>query len=222
VARDHVPTAVLGAGVSGDVSRGVSDVEHVVLLDEQGDDIGTMPKSEVHHARTPLHLAFSCYVFDADERLLLTQRALSKSTFPGLWTNTVCGHPAQGEDVVAAARRRAHDELGLALDDVRLVLPAFRYVAAMDGIVENEMCPVLVATPGVGAGGRGAVAVNPDEVEDTRWVPWELFARTVLDGSLPVSTWCRLQVEALLALGPGPGSWGAGDAGLLPPAARVA
>jgi isopentenyl-diphosphate delta-isomerase len=193
----------------------VTSVEHVVLLDERGTAVGTTPKSQVHHADTPLHLAFSCYVFDADDRLLVTRRALSKTTFPGVWTNTVCGHPALDEDVVGAARRRARDELGLALGDVRLVLPEFRYVATMDGIVENEMCPVLVASP------VGDVTINPAEVEDVRWIPWREFSSGVTDGSLPVSTWCRLQVEALLAVGETPGSWDAADAGRLPPAARA-
>ena len=190
--------------------------ERVVLLDETGHDIGTVPKAEVHHAETPLHLAFSCYVFDADERLLLTRRALSKATFPGLWTNTVCGHPARGEDIETAARRRARDEIGLLLGEVRLVLPDFRYVATMDGIRENEMCPVMVSTP------RSEVTVNPDEVESVEWCPWEQFADEVLAGSRQVSLWCRLQVEALRRLGAGPSSWLDADVGLLPPAARAA
>lgn len=190
--------------------------ERVVLLDETGHDIGTVPKAQVHHADTPLHLAFSCYVFDADERLLLTRRALSKATFPGLWTNTVCGHPARGEDIETAARRRARDEIGLLLGEVRLVLPDFRYVATMDGIRENEMCPVMVSTP------RSEVTVNPDEVESVEWCPWEQFADEVLAGSRQVSLWCRLQVEALRRLGAGPSSWLDADVGLLPPAARAA
>jgi isopentenyl-diphosphate delta-isomerase len=194
----------------------VTGDERVVLLDERGHGIGTVPKAQVHHAETPLHLAFSCYVFDVDERLLLTRRAASKSTFPGVWTNTVCGHPAPGEDVESAARRRAVDEMGLALTDVRLVLPGFRYTAMMDGITENEMCPVLVAAPG------GAMALNPDEVGDVQWRPWEQLSRDVLAGTYEVSTWCRLQVEALLRLGPGPSAWATADARQLPPAARAA
>jgi len=194
----------------------VTGEERVVLLDETGHDIGTVPKAQVHHADTPLHLAFSCYVFDADERLLLTRRALSKATFPGLWTNTVCGHPARGEDIETAARRRARDEIGLLLGEVRLVLPDFRYVATMDGIRENEMCPVMVSSP------LSEVTVNPAEVESVEWRPWEQFAREVLDGSRQVSLWCRMQVEALRRLGPGPSSWHDADAGLLPPAARAA
>ena len=100
--------------------------ELVVLLDSDGGAAGTLDKSLVHHGDTPLHLAFSCYVFDTDNRLLLSQRALSKSTFPGLWTNSVCGHPGPDESVTAAAMRRCLDELGLQITDPRLILPTFQ------------------------------------------------------------------------------------------------
>ncbi len=131
---------------------------------------GVADKRAVHHADTPLHLAFSCYVFDADGRLLVTRRALAKPTFPGVWTNSCCGHPAPGsrstEAVVAACGRSSAS----ALRDLRLVLPAFRYRAVMDyGVIENEMCPVFVATSG------DDVRADPDEVEDHRWEPWPEF-----------------------------------------------
>ena len=100
-----------------------------MLLDEDGNAVGVADKHAVHHAETPLHLAFSCYVLDADGRLLVTRRALAKATFPGVWTNSCCGHPAPGEDVEAAVVRRVGQELGLSLRDLRLVLPRFRYRA---------------------------------------------------------------------------------------------
>ena len=135
--------------------------ELVVLLDEQGEAIGTTPKRGVHHADTPLHLAFSCYLFDGAGRLLMTRRALHKPTWPGAWTNSVCGHPGPGEPIEDAVRRRVLDEVGLRAEGVRLMLPGFRYRAVMpNGVVENEMCPVFVAT----SSDEGAP--NPDEVDD--------------------------------------------------------
>jgi isopentenyl-diphosphate delta-isomerase len=167
-------------------------VEQVVLLDEDGHAIGVADKATVHHTATPLHLAFSCYVFDADGAVLVTQRALHKPTWPGAWTNSVCGHPAPGEDLADAVRRRARDELGLELDDVRLALPTFRYRAVMpDGVVENEMCPVFTART------RDAVRPSPDEVASYTWVDWPEFRASVLDGSREVSPWCVKQVVAL-------------------------
>jgi isopentenyl-diphosphate delta-isomerase len=187
-------------------------VEEVVLLAGDGSAIGTAPKAEVHHQDTPLHLAFSCYVFDEAGRFLLTQRARHKPTFGGVWTNSCCGHPAPGEPIEDAVRRRVEQELGLTLEDLRLVLPAFRYRAVMDnGVTENEMCPVFVATT------RDAVRLDPEEVDDHQWVDWADFRAGVLDGSRDVSVWCVQQVAALPE---DPGSAPPADRANLPAAAR--
>jgi isopentenyl-diphosphate Delta-isomerase len=167
-------------------------VEEVVLLDEDGSAIGTVPKSEVHGTDTPLHLAFSVYVFDDDGRFLLTQRAVDKPTFGGVWTNSCCGHPAPGEPIAEAVVRRTEQELGLELQDVKLVLPKFRYRAVGDnGTVENEMCPVFVATA------SGDPSPDRAEVEAWEWVDWPQFREDVLSGRREISHWCREQVRAL-------------------------
>ena len=71
--------------------------EMIVLVDEHGNPTGTAEKYSSHHAETPLHLAFSCYVFDETGAFLATRRALTKEVWPGVWSNSVCGHPAPGE-----------------------------------------------------------------------------------------------------------------------------
>lgn len=193
-------------------------IERVVLLDESGAAAGSAAKAEVHHDATPLHLAFSCYVFDQRGELLLTRRARGKATFPGVWTNTVCGHPAPGEPMDVAVRRRARQELGIDLEELRLVLPGFRYRAESGGVVENEMCPVFVAR-------TAAAPADPDpsEVDEVRAVAWASFRDDVLAGRRPdVSPWCTDQVRDLAPLGPDPGRWPAGDPGALPPAAFLA
>jgi isopentenyl-diphosphate delta-isomerase type 1 len=193
----------------------VSD-DPVVLVDDDGVPLGTAPKSTVHHDATPLHLAFSCYVVDDAGRLLVTTRAASKPSFPGVVTNTVCGHPLPAEPLDEAVRRRARDELGVEVADVRLVLPRFRYRAAMNGIVEHELCPVFVAR----AAGTD-LAADPEEVDDARWVPWAEFSVDVLAGRLSVSPWCAEQVPLLDALGPDPLAWATAPSADLPPAARL-
>jgi isopentenyl-diphosphate delta-isomerase len=189
--------------------------EEVVLLDEDGRSIGTAPKRDVHHRETPLHLAFSCYLFDHGGRLLLTQRALHKPTWPGVWTNSFCGHPAPGEEMFDAVRRRATQELGVTLTELRLVLPAFRYTAQMpDGTRENEMCPVFAGRTG------DQVRADAAEVADVSWVPWGEFSESVLSGARDVSPWCVEQVQELTRHAAPDGSLPSADPALLPPAAR--
>lgn len=191
--------------------------DDVVLLAEDGSALGVDSKSAIHHAETPLHLAFSCYIFDADDRLLVTQRALGKPSFPGVVTNSCCGHPLPGEPLERAVRRRALGELGLSVDSLWLVLPEFRYRAvSATGMVENEICPVYAARTA-----DEELALDPTEVERAEWVPWVEFAESVADGSRVVSTWCTEQVPRLLTLGPRPADWPAADPALLPPAARL-
>ncbi|QVT80262.1 Isopentenyl-diphosphate Delta-isomerase [Nocardioides aquaticus] len=187
-------------------------VEQVVLLDEDGRAVGRADKATVHHRDTPLHLAFSCYVFDRRGRFLLTQRAASKRTWPAVWTNSACGHPAPDEPFLDGVRRRVGQELGLDLAELRLVLPTFRYRAVMaDGTVENEMCPVTVAVT------DDEPRADPDEVDAAVWVDWAEFRADVLAGRREVSPWCVQQVEALPA---DPLAAADRDPSMLPPAAR--
>jgi isopentenyl-diphosphate delta-isomerase len=168
--------------------------EQVVLLDPDGTVIGQAPKAEVHHARTPLHLAFSVHIFDAD-RVLLTRRALGKRTWPGVWTNSCCGHPGVGEPMVDAVRRRVRYELGLELGDVRSVLPEYAYIATdASGVVENEICPVFAAEvlhPNADLGR------NPEEVMDSAWVEWGAAAAAMAATPFVFSPWSVEQVALL-------------------------
>lgn len=203
----YSPTVVAHNGMGG---------EQVVLLDEEGRAVGVADKERVHHADTPLHLAFSCYVFDSAGRLLVTRRALDKRTFPGAWTNTACGHPAPGEPLLTAVTRRVGEELAIVLQDLRIVLPRFRYQAVMaDGTRENEMCPVLTAVT------SDRPVADPTEVAATTWVPWEELSRAVVGGTREVSPWCREQVPQLVRLGADPLGWAAASADALPPAAQL-
>jgi isopentenyl-diphosphate delta-isomerase len=189
-------------------------VESVVLLDESGYASGTAAKSVVHHARTPLHLAFSCYLFNGAGQFLLTRRAESKLTWPGVWTNTCCGHPEPGEPISGSVQRRLEQELGIGTAKLALVLPRFRYQARMDnGVLENEVCPVYAAYS------DELPEPDPDEVAEVRWVNWDEFRDAVRAGRQPISPWCAMQLAELTALGSRPLMWASADPAELPPAA---
>ena len=166
--------------------------EMIVLVDDEGRAIGSMRKRLVHHGETPLHRAFSAYLFDAEGRLLVTRRAEDKATFPGMWTNTVCGHPGPGEDDAAAIARRARDELGLDdVTDLRPALPGYRYRAEFRGVVENEICPVYL--------GRftGRPVPDPAEVGDWELLAWAAFRQRQAAEGDAWSPWCREQATQI-------------------------
>jgi len=168
-----------------------SGVELVVLVDDDGNPVGTAEKSAVHGASTPRHLAFSCYGFDAAGRLLVTRRARDKMTFPGVRTNTCCGHPSPGEPMADAVRRRLRHELDVDVTDLALALPEFAYRASANGVEEHELCPVFVGTL------VGTPRPRPDEVESCEWWPWERFLAAAADPASDVSPWARLQAPLL-------------------------
>jgi isopentenyl-diphosphate delta-isomerase len=166
--------------------------ELVVLVDEAGAPIGTADKVAVHGADTPLHLAFSCHVYDRHGRVLATRRALAKPTWPGVWTNSFCGHPAPSESSEDAITRRALYELGIRIDDLEIVLPDFRYRAVdASGIVENEICPVYRAIT------ADAVTPHPDEVAEFAWLDPQSLRTAVAAAPFAFSPWLGWQLEQL-------------------------
>ncbi|MBN9644222.1 isopentenyl-diphosphate Delta-isomerase [Corynebacterium mendelii] len=185
--------------------------ELVVLADSDGRPAGTCLKSEVHSTTTPLHFAFSCYLLDAQGRVLLTRRALGKKTWPGVWTNSMCGHPAPGEDPAAALVRRGAEELGIDADNivgVEVVLPDFSYRAVdSSGIVEHEICPVFLARLADPGG------VNPlrHEVDSEHWVDAASLVTAVRSTPFAFSPWMVQQLadpRLVSALGVAPDTTG--------------
>jgi isopentenyl-diphosphate Delta-isomerase len=170
--------------------------EEVVLLNESGDEIGTMPKAYVHGEDTALHLAFSCHLFSDSGEVLVSRRALTKQTWPGVWSNSFCGHPRPAEALQTAVRRRAEYELGVAISGLEVALPLFRYRAVdASGIVENEICPVYLARC------VGRPKPNSSEVMDYEWVnPASLGASARLT-PWAFSPWLVLQAHLLDFLG---------------------
>jgi isopentenyl-diphosphate delta-isomerase len=171
----------------------VEQEELIVLVDERGQPTGSAEKWSSHHADTPLHLAFSCYVFDSGGAFLTTRRALTKKVWPGVWTNTVCGHPAPGESFEAAIQRRLDYELGMTAQDIAVALPNHLYRAPpFAGIVEYEFCPVFVARL------RSAPQPNPIEVDACAWIEWDEFVRRArVDDDDTYSWWCKNQLREL-------------------------
>lgn len=164
--------------------------EHVILLDAQGNPSGTLEKYAAHTFNTPLHLAFSCWLFNVEGQLLVTRRALSKKAWPGVWTNSVCGHPQLGESNEEAVIRRCRFELGVEITPPSPVFAAFRYRATdSNGIAENEVCPVFAARM------TSALVPNSDEVMDYQWCDLAAVLRGIDATPWAFSPWMVMQAQ---------------------------
>lgn len=137
--------------------------EKVILVDENDQPIGLMEKMEAHE-KALLHRAFSVFIINAKNELMLQRRALHKYHSPGLWTNTCCSHQRENESTLNAGTRRLQEEMGF-------VTPleekfSFIYKAAFDnGLTEHEFDHVLVGTY------EKDPVINEDEVSEWKWMP---------------------------------------------------
>lgn len=137
-------------------------MEHVILVDQQDNAIGTMEKMEAHQ-KGLLHRAFSILLFNSKGEVLLQKRALKKYHSGGLWTNTCCSHPLPGESMYDATRRKLKHEMGIELQTEFAY--KFIYQAPLDqNLIEYEYDHVFIGTF------DGEPVINPEEVEDWKYV----------------------------------------------------
>lgn len=164
--------------------------EYVVLVDAHDRETGIEVKSKVHSAFTPLHRAFSLFLFRRSGQLLLQQRSFSKKTWPGIWSNSCCGHPMPGESYEHAVIRRTGYELGAGLKTV-IKISDYRYCFSKDRVMENEICPIFAGFY------EGEILPHPDEVQAVQWINWEDWVReTALNPDL-YTPWCVEETRIL-------------------------
>ncbi len=136
--------------------------DHVILVDEHDNQIGTEEKIEAHR-QAKLHRAFSIFIFNEQEQIMMQQRAFSKYHSGGLWTNTVCSHPRPGETTDAAAHRRLQEEMGFDCDLEEKF--SFIYKVALDkGLSEHEFDHVFVGKY------NDEPILNREEAESFAWM----------------------------------------------------
>lgn len=136
--------------------------EKVILVNERDEQIGLMPKLEAHE-KAELHRAFSIFILNSRNEVMLQQRASQKYHSPLLWTNTCCSHQREGESNIQAGNRRLMEEMGFSTELKELF--HFIYKAPFDnGLTEHELDHVMVGYF------DGEPVINPEEVEDWKWM----------------------------------------------------
>lgn len=158
--------------------------EKVILVNELDEQIGLMPKLEAHE-KAILHRAFSVFVLNNKNEVMLQQRAHQKYHSPLLWTNTCCSHQREGETNIQAGNRRLYEEMGFSTELKELF--HFIYKAPFDnGLTEHELDHVMIgyydAEP----------FINTDEVEDWKWMKIEDVKNDMLLNPAIYTVWFKI------------------------------
>ncbi|WP_452602540.1 isopentenyl-diphosphate Delta-isomerase [Pontimicrobium sp. MEBiC06410] len=158
--------------------------ENVILVNEKDEKIGLMPKMEAHE-KAVLHRAFSVFVFNNKNELMLQQRALSKYHSPGLWTNTCCSHQRDGESNLEAGKRRLQEEMGFVAELEEKT--SFIYKAPFDnGLTEHELDHIMVGHY------NGIPEINKEEVESWKWMPLEDVKTDIAENPEVYTAWFKI------------------------------
>jgi isopentenyl-diphosphate delta-isomerase len=161
--------------------------DYVILVDEQDNDIGVMEKLQAHEQGL-LHRAFSIFIFNDKDELLLQQRALSKYHSAGLWTNTCCSHPRPNETIKDAANRRLYEEMGLSCD--LKIKTNFIYKTSFDnGLTEHELDYVLLGSTNQNP------MINTDEVENYKWISLKDVKMDMISNPNHYTFWFKIALE---------------------------
>ncbi len=164
--------------------------EQVILVNEADEPQGLMEKMEAHQ-KGLLHRAFSVFVFNENNELLLQQRAKSKYHSGGLWTNTCCSHPRSGEENIDAAHRRLMEEMGFDCELEKLT--DFIYRAQLDhGLTEHEFDHVFVGR------WQGVPDINPVEVESYKWMDVDAVEQDIADNPDRYTEWFKIIYQEFL------------------------
>ena len=161
--------------------------DKVILVDKNDNQVGLMPKLEAHE-KGVLHRAFSIFIFNSKYELLLQKRASSKYHSGGLWTNTCCSHPREGEDILDAANRRLNEEMGIKTS-LRKVYD-FIYKAELDNqLTEHEFDHVFYGVC------DNDPILNKDEAEDFKWVDMETLNNDIMKNEDNYTVWFKIAFE---------------------------
>ena len=158
--------------------------EKVILVNEFDEQIGLMPKLEAHE-KAILHRAFSVFVLNNKNEVMLQQRAQQKYHSPLLWTNTCCSHQREGETNIQAGNRRLNEEMGFSTELKELF--HFIYKAPFDnGLTEHELDHVMIGYY------EGEPVINTEEVENWKWMKIEDIQNDMISNPESYTVWFKI------------------------------
>jgi isopentenyl-diphosphate delta-isomerase len=168
--------------------------EQVVLVDEKGNDIGLMGKTEAHE-KGLLHKAISVIIFNKEGKMLIQQRAFTKYHWAGIWSNTCCSHPRSGETFEGAAARRLKEELGITTPLKKEFYFTYEAQDQKSGLTEHEFDWVFTGTF------DDNFEFNPDEINAIKWVSKEELMNDMKANPDKYSFWFPIILQHMFTRG---------------------
>ena len=161
--------------------------ENVVLVDRNDNPMGLMPKLEAHQ-KGVLHRAFSVFILNQKDQLMLQRRALDKYHSPGLWTNTCCSHPRESESNIEAGVRRLKEEMGFTTPLKSMF--SFIYKSKFDnGLTEHEFDHVLLGYY------DKQPFINTIEVSEWKWMSLDKIILEIKNKPEDFTVWFKIIFE---------------------------
>ena len=161
--------------------------EQVILVNEKDEPIGLMNKMEAHE-KAILHRAFSVFILNDNNEVMLQQRAHHKYHSPLLWTNTCCSHQRAGETNIQAGKRRLYEEMGFEVELKELF--HFIYKAPFDnGLTEHELDHVMIGYSNI------EPVINPEEVASWKWMKIEAIKDDMIQNPAEYTVWFKIIFE---------------------------
>lgn len=170
----------------------MSQEEQVILVNTDDVQIGLMPKMEAHE-KALLHRAFSIFVFNIKNELLLQKRAAHKYHSPNEWTNTCCSHQRNNETNLEAGKRRLYEEMGFTCTLEESF--SFIYKAPFaNGLTEHELDHVMV-----GYYNEDPI-INKNEVDDFCWMSIPNIEMDIKNNPDKYTVWFKIILKQYLSV----------------------
>lgn len=164
--------------------------EYIIAVDENDKELGPIEKMEAHE-KGVLHRAFSIFIFNSKDQLLLQKRYSGKYHSGGLWTNTCCSHPRYKEKLEEAIYRRLKEEMGFTCELTKLFSFCYK-VNFQNSLTENEYDHVFIGTY------DGEIVPNENEVEDYKWIDIDEVKRDIKNNGHLYTFWFKSVLDKVI------------------------
>lgn len=167
-------------------------METLILVDEKDNEIGYEEKIKAHKNGGKLHRAFSIFIFNDKNELLLQKRSIKKYHFGGLWTNTCCSHHKKGETLEESIHRELKEEVGFDTELKEIFTFIYHATDKNSGLTEHELDHVFIGRY------NGEVKPNAEEIDEWKWINTEELREDIKVNGENYTPWFKKIIDKVI------------------------